>query len=107
MKFRVTRLPFNVKKFQGITLPFVVILAKNADRIVLNHEIIHCRQIKIFGYYSFYKEYIVQFTRNYLRTFDFDYSYSHIWFEFVAYRIQDKVDYIKEHYNENKKIIEV
>lgn len=79
-------------KVEGIVLyPFVLFRSGTIPAAILQHEMIHVRQVRARGFFRFYGAYLWQYARGRWRGMDHAGSYLAIDFEREAYRDQGRI----------------
>jgi hypothetical protein len=91
MKVRIVKGSFipNLLRVDGITLyPFIFLAPKSPPASLINHELIHVKQIREYGFVRFYLSYFVEFLSYVIRGDSINVSYNKISYEKEAYANQ-------------------
>lgn len=80
---------------RGIVIyPFVLFASATPDEFLLNHELIHLKQIKQHGVLKFYLLYLKEYSQHRLAGKSHDAAYRSISFEKEAYENQHNLQYL-------------
>jgi hypothetical protein len=80
-----------ILRVQGITIyPFIFLAMKDPSKKLLNHEMIHVKQVRKYGWLRFYLSYVVEFLSYVIRGDTMDVAYNRISYEREAYANEHK-----------------
>lgn len=83
-------------KVNGIVLwPFIFLAPRDPDMVLINHELIHWKQIKDTGVIRFYFLYLREYLIGRKKGFSHDQAYRLISFEKEAYENEKNLNYLK------------